>query len=57
MRSQLRITLTQAEVQKHLVRVVAKEQKLPDGEYKCECASAGNGEIVPVFDLPDKDKG
>ena len=56
MKRELKITLTPTEVQKHLVDVVAKKQKLPDGNYTCSCTTTGSGEIVLVFALPDEER-
>ena len=54
MRTELKVTLSPAEVQKYLVDVVAKKQRLDDGEYKCACTTASDGEIVLVFSLVEK---
>ena len=53
MKRELKVTLSSAEVHEMLIKVVAKRQKLPDGNYSCACAMT-NGELSLVFSLPEE---
>jgi len=50
---ELKVTLSPTEVHERLIKVIAKQQKLPDGNYTCACTMA-LGELTLVFTFPEE---
>ena len=53
MKRELKITLSPAEIHETVIKVVAKQQRLPEGEYVCACTMTG-GELTLVFTWPEE---